>query len=471
MRENALIAHAHPHIHWVARLSLAVLFCSFAPLSTIASESSLPVAGEEFSGGETTVFDTSRNAFTFAARNLRPENRTAFFVGNSFFNENWVAAPASTVARDGLGPLFIARSCSACHFKDGRGAPNVDTMVFRLSVPGTNAHGAPLPDPIYGGQIQPRSVHEAQPETEVLLRYLEQPGKFADGEPYSLRRPVQSLTNAAYGAFASNLRVSARVAPAVIGLGLLEAVPEAALRALADPDDRDGDGISGRLNEVWDFALNRRAMGRFGWKAEQPTVLQQTAAAFNGDMGLTTPLFPRENHTAAQSLDDLPNGGSPEVGVDIFEAVVLYARTLAVPARRDWTNAAVRRGEELFRQLNCAACHTPEWTTGEWPEFPELSRQAIRPYTDLLLHDLGEGLADDRPVFAASGREWRTPPLWGIGLVGKVNGHTLFLHDGRARSLTEAILWHGGEAELAKEQFRQLPKADREAALQFLNSL
>jgi len=455
----------------IKRLASAVVLCSLVGFKAVASEPPLPVTGEEFSGGETTVFDTSRNAFTLAARNLRPEHRTPFFVGNSFFNENWVAAPASTAARDGLGPLFTARSCSACHFKDGRGAPSVDTMVFRLSVPGVDAHGAPLPDPVYGGQLQTRAVHEAQPEAEVLIRHVEQPGAFADGEPYSLRRPSHAFTNAAYGTFAPGLMVSARVAPAVIGLGLLEAIPESAVRALADPDDRDGDGISGRLNEVWDFDLNRRAIGRFGWKAEQPTVRQQIAAAFNGDMGLTTPVFASENHTAAQLLDKLANGGSPEVGEDIFNAVVLYTRTLAVPARRDWTNEVMRRGGTLFRQLDCAACHTPEWTTGDWPEFPELSGQTIRPYTDLLLHDLGDGLADGRPVFGASGREWRTPPLWGIGLVETVNGHSFFLHDGRARSLAEAILWHGGEAEAAKERFRRLSRPDREALVKFLQSL
>ena len=429
------------------------------------------------SGGETTVFDTTRQAFSLPAANLREEHRASFFVGNSFFNRNWVIAPSSTAARDGLGPLFNARSCSACHFKDGRSRPpedgaGADTMVLRISQAGTNAVGGPNPDPVYGGQIQTASVPEVPPEADVTVNYVAVEGHFANGEVYRLRKPVVHIRNPRFGPLNSNLLTSSRMAPVMIGLGLLEAIPESTLRTLEDPDDRDGDGVSGRLNMVWDHAVATLRVGRFGWKAEQPSILQHTAGAFVEDIGVTSDVFPRENHTAAQ-LEEVhqPSGGSPEISRQILEAVVLYTSTLAVPARRDIDSAAVQNGSRLFKSLGCVACHVPNLQTGEKAGFPELSHQSIQPFTDLLLHDMGDGLADHRPAFLASGREWRTPPLWGLGLIKKVNGHTFLLHDGRARNITEAILWHDGEGSRAQAGFRRLRRADREALVSFLESL
>ena len=418
----------------------------------------------EMASGLITVDDTSREAFTRPVPNLRGERRTPFFVGNSFFNQNWVAAPASTAGRDGLGPLFNARSCSTCHFKDGRGAAPAEdapftTTILRISIPGP--HGGPIPDPVYGSQIQGSALPGVAPEAEVRVAYESITGTFPDGEAYSLRRPTYRLENPGYGPVPDGLLMSARAAPAVTGLGLLELVPEGALLRKEDPEDRDRDGISGRVNRVRDGAI-----GRFGWKAEQATVAGQVAAAFQGDMGLTTSLLPDENHTAVQD-PHLPNGGSPEVSGKILDSVAYYCRTLAVPAARK----GPERGRQLFGELQCAACHTPELATGTSPDFPELSGQTIQPYTDLLLHDLGEDLGDHRPAFGASGSEWRTPPLWGVGLIPKVNGHSFLLHDGRARNLTEAILWHGGEALSSREKFRALTRADRRALIDFLESL
>lgn len=446
-------------------------------LPLCASEPPHPLDPRELSAGDATVFDDSRHAFSLPVPGLTDAQKTAFAVGNSFFNLNWVAAPASTAARDGLGPLFNARSCSACHLHDGRSRPPepggaMSVMLLRVSVPATNSHGGPRPDPVYGDQIQGRALPGISAEADVVVDYEPVRGVFADGETFELRRPNYSLRNLGYGPVATNLQMSPRVAPAVIGLGLLEAVPVEQLAALADPHDRDGDGIAGKLNQVWNAATQRHEPGRFGWKAEQPTVRQQVAAAFNGDMGLTTSHFLQENHTSAQTATaSQPSGGSPEVSDQILASVAFYSRVLAVPARRSVDDPTVRRGEQLFRTAKCAACHREELTTGDVPGLPQLSRQSIRPYTDLLLHDLGDGLADHRPVFAADGREWRTPPLWGIGLVAQVNGHTFLLHDGRARSLAEAILWHGGEAENARESFRQMPRTDREALVRFLESL
>ncbi len=436
-----------------------------------------PEAGEELAGGQTTIFNTTPNAFGQPAPGLERMDELLFFVGNSFFNQNWVTAPASTTARDGLGPLFNARSCAGCHFKDGRGrAPEFEGesptgFLVRLSIPGKDLHHAPLADPTYGGQLQNHAIEGVTVEGRIQISYTEVAGTFADGTAYSLRQPTYTLVEPAYGKPHAEL-LSGRVANQMIGLGLLEAIPDATLLALADPTDRDGDGISGRPNYVWDRYNNRMAFGRFGWKANQPHLLQQVASAFAGDMGITTALLPAANCTTLQT-DCLaaPNGGAPEIDDDDFLKVVLYASSLAVPARRDWEDATVLQGKQIFSAAGCTSCHTPKHETGIHPTIPALSHQTIYPYTDLLLHDMGDGLADGRPDFQANGSEWRTPPLWGIGLFGTVNGHTNYLHDGRARNLLEAVLWHDGEAAAAKQHVLQLTQAERDALLAFLNSL
>jgi CxxC motif-containing protein (DUF1111 family) len=456
---------------------LALVFSNHESRSGERVDCATVESGEELSGGDTTVFDTSPKAFGFPAANLKDEHRASFFVGHSFFNENWVVAPASTSGRDGLGPLFNARSCSACHLRDGRSRPPdsktpMVSMLMRISVPGTGPHKKPLPDPTYGGQIQGQAIPGVPAEAEVYVEYKEMCGKFGDGEQFTLRKPFYVLKNLGYGPLASNVLMSPRVAPAMIGMGLLEIVPEETLRCFAEQQKRDDQGIAGHLNLVWDERTGKSATGRYGWKAEQPTVYQQTAGAFVGDIGITSSLFPDENYSAQQPIcAKRPSGGHPEVSDKILNDVAVYARTLAVPARRNWTDPQVLRGKALFTQANCTVCHVPKMQTGNCLDLPELSNQTIRPYTDLLLHDMGEELADNRPVFDAGGRDWRTPPLWGIGLVGKVNGHTCFLHDGRARNLPEAILWHGGEAQNSRENFRSMSRVDREALTAFLQSL
>ena len=344
-------------------------------------------------------------------------------------------------------------------------------MLMRISIPGAGPRNEPLPDPTYGGQIQGQSIPGVPAEADVYVKYEEMPGRYADGATFSLRKPVYSVLHPGYGPLAKDAMLSPRVAPIMIGLGLLEAVPEETLRALAAQQRSDCRGVAGRMNWVWDKAAGAKALGRFGWKAEQPTVLRQVAGAFVEDMGLTSSLFPVENFTAGQEIcARQPSGGHPEVSDKILNDVVAYSLTLAVPGRRSWLDPIVLRGKTLFGQASCAVCHVPRLQTGP-SKFPELAAQTIRPYTDLLLHDMGEGLSDHRPVFQAGGRDWRTPPLWGIGLVSKVNGHTCFLHDGRARDFAEAILWHGGEAEAARELFRHMPESDRKALIAFLQSL
>lgn len=443
------------------------------PTATATPEA---VFDDALSGGSGTVFNETLSAFGQPARNLPLSQRTDFFVGNALFNRDWVTAGASTTGSDGLGPVFNARSCSSCHFRDGRGRPPVEPdesfigLLFRLSIPGTDDDGGPLPEPNYGGQLNQAAILRVPPEGKASVEYEEIAGSYADGEPYSLRRPLYDFA-LNFGPFESDVMVSPRTAPFLIGIGLLEAIDQATVLAAADPDDRDGDGISGRANLVWDRLRGETALGRFGWKANVPTIEQQNAGAFRGDIGVTSDLFPEQNCTPVQrECLAAPDGGTPEVDQGKIDAVTFYSRYLAVPARRDVQDPTVRAGERLFTTLGCATCHTPTIFTGSDAEAP-LANQRIHPYSDLLLHDMGDGLADGRPDFLADGNEWRTPPLWGLGLVETVNRHTLFLHDGRARGVAEAILWHGGEGEAARERFRTLPAADREALIRFLESL
>ena len=433
--------------------------------------------GEELSGGETTVFDVTREAYSRAARNLSQERRDPFFVGNAFFNRNWVAAPSSTTGVDGLGPTFNATSCSACHFKDGRGAPPIGPdekplgLLVRISIAGQDAHGGPLGEARYGGQLQNGAIRGVAVEADVRVHWEEVPGQYGDGEAYSLRRPIIEVRDPAFGALPEDLLMSPRVAPAVFGLGLLEAIDEAVLLESADEGDADGDGISGRPNRVWDVEKQGVVIGRFGWKANQPSVNQQNAGAFNGDMGITSALFPEENCPAGQDTClGAPNGGGPEIDAAKLEAVTFYARTLAVPGRRDQQDEVVLQGKALFHEAGCASCHRPSMVTAA-SSLPELEGQTIYPYSDLLLHDMGGGLSDRRPDYLADGNEWRTPPLWGVGLVPTVNRHSNYLHDGRARGLAEAILWHGGEGGPSRVAFEAMPASDRAALIRFLESL
>ncbi len=427
-------------------------------------------------GGDTTAFTSNRSAFEMSARNLTNELRRTFEVGDSFFNQNWVAAPASTEARDGLGPTHNALSCSSCHTLDGRGKPPDHPedpergLLLRLSIP--DGQGGTADEPKYGGQLQDRSILSVPAEGRILIVYMEIEGQYPDGTQYSLRQPVYGIEDLAFGPLHPDVRISPRVAPATIGMGLLEAIPEESILALADADDADGDGISGRPNYVWDVKRGETALGRFGWKANQPTVEQQAAGAFLGDIGITSSIFPDENCPPVQEeCSKAVNGGSPEIPDERLAKVTIYVQTLAVPAMRDFEDETVQQGARLFVQTQCSVCHTPRHETGDFHTVEPLNNQVIFPYTDLLLHDMGPGLADNRPDGQATGSEWRTPPLWGIGLVETVNGHTMFLHDGRARSLEEAILWHDGEAEGSRLLFMELTAEERNALIRFLESI
>ena len=434
---------------------------------------------DHLSGGSTTVFQEGPNSFGMPLANISRINRRAHVVGNSFFNKNWVIAPASTTARDGLGPLFNARSCSGCHVRDGRGAPpekgHVMTgLLFRLGIPGRDDHRGNLPDPTFGRQLAVRSIPGVEPEGDVLIARKTIQATMKDGSKYELQNPFYTLIpNKAYGLPDPQLMMSPRIAPSMVGMGLLEAVSEEEILSRSDPDDLDKDGISGRPNRVWNPELKMRQIGRFGWKANQPDLRQQTAEAFHEDIGITSSIHSSESYTKPEAnlLAKIPNGGTPEIDEHILGRVVTYLQTLAPPAQRNYSKKKVAEGKILFHEIGCTSCHVPKMKTDEFAAIPELRNQVIHPYTDLLLHDMGKQLADNLPDFEATGSEWRTPPLWGIGLTRIVNGHTRFLHDGRARNLEEAILWHGGEGLNSKQSYTSLPADQRKKLLSFLNSL
>lgn len=452
-----------------------------------------PERYERRPGGAATTFKTpDRDAFSHPSANMPFDRQLDFRVGDGIFRKLWVSAPASTASSDGLGPLFNARSCQRCHVKDGRGHPpapgeRAESTILRISIPPGGAAGreagragrtAAVPEPTYGGQIQNFSTRGVPAEGEPTVAWTETEVALAGGETVRLRAPAWSVADPGWGPLHPETMLSARTAPPVIGMGLLEAIPEADVLAGADPDDRDGDGISGRANRVWSDEHGRPMLGRFGWKAGQPTVAQQAARAFQEDVGISTPLYPTPHGgctEAQRSCRAAPHGAPGADGVEasaaMFDLLVFYTRNLGVPARRGVGAARVLEGKRLFYESGCTGCHTPKFVTARESAGAEQSFQLIWPYTDLLLHDMGAGLADGRPEGLASGREWRTPPLWGVGLARTVNERAAFLHDGRARTLLEAVLWHGGEAEAAKERVAAMTPDERAALIAFLRSL
>ncbi len=451
-------------------------------------------AFEAMSGGAgTSIATINADIFSHGSENLSSEAEERFKLGNALFRKLWVSAPSSTQASDGLGPLFNARSCQECHLKDGRGHPpgadgNATSMFLRLARPARTPeeaaaiarHAAPnAPDPVYGTQLQDRAVPGLAAEGRMVVRYTEESVTLSGGETVSLRRPVYGVADLAYGPLDRETTLSPRVTPQMIGLGLIEAIHPADILAGADPDDRDGDGISGRVSLAREPESDRLLLGRFGWKAQVPTIRQQAADALSGDIGISSPAARRDHGDctpAEVACLALPTGVQPRLGDTeapdpVLDLLAFYSRHLAVPARRKASLPETLAGKKIFYETGCTACHRPKFVTRRDTDDPALSFQLIWPYSDLLLHDMGDGLADGQAVGSADGREWRTPPLWGIGLTQTVSGHTFFLHDGRARSLTEAILWHGGEAKAARDRFAALAAADRKALLTFLESL
>jgi CxxC motif-containing protein (DUF1111 family) len=490
----------HPHLQVVPRT--AAESERIAKVVAPTTDFSVAEPFEANGGGAATVRARSNgDAFSLPSGNTPFERQMDFQLGNGLFTKIWVSSPSSTLASDGLGPLFNARSCQSCHLKDGRGHPPEGTddaavsIFLRVSIPvdettemsaiETYLHALDpdtarsAPDPVYGGQLQDFGVqgHRAEYSFDVTYQEVEVP--LSDGESAQLRQPIYRATNLGYGPLSQGAMMSPRVAPQMIGLGLLEAIPANDILSLEDPGDADGDGISGVAQIVWSDEYARPMLGRFGHKAGQPTIRQQSASAFAGDIGISSPLYntPAGDCTALQTDCLLaPDGSSgtaelTEISEEGLDLVSFYSRNLAVPERRAVDDPLVLRGKEVFYQTGCTSCHVAKFVTERLVDQPEQSFQLIWPYTDLLLHDMGAGLADNRPEGRANGREWRTAPLWGIGMTETVSGHSYFLHDGRARSLLEAVLWHGGEAQTQRDAVINMPAENRAALIRYLESL
>lgn len=433
-----------------------------------------PISATALSAGIMTVEESTEIAFARPAPTLNTDELKRFAEGREMMHQRWSVFP-SNLGIWGRGPLSNGEVCTDCHHNNGRGAPPEDaeqpmrSMLVQLSLPGQSSTGGPLPHLIYGAQLQHQGIlGVVLPEGDAHIEWRSRHVTLSDGDVVELREPRVQLRNLAYGPIDEAVLRSARIAPPMVGVGLLEAIPETRLRELADRAAATG----GRLNLVWSLESKQHTVGRFGWKANHPTLKQQIATAFQQDLGVTTGLLMDENCTPAQrKCLNQPGVQRPEVSDRQFDALMFYVRALAVPARRDVERAEVIAGQALFEQLNCGGCHAPEHRTGENTSVPVLAGQTIRPYTDILLHDMGDQLADGRPDFAAGPRDWRTAPLWGLGLNRMVNGNGQLLHDGRARTVEEAILWHGGEGKAARDAYTHLTRQQREALSAFVNSL
>lgn len=417
----------------------------------------------------------SKMAFMREQKGLNNDEIDQFILGKSFFRIPWVEAPSATTARDGLGPLFNANTCMHCHPGNGAGvAVNKDGTMTRsllLRLSHKNPKDIKLlkkvgfePDSTYGAQLSKNGNHNVVAEGEPVVSYEELKGQYPDGTSYTLRKPTYSVINKGYGEFDEDTVLAPRIGSALIGLGQLELISEKDILAYQDIDDKDGDGISGKANYAFDPETNSTKLGRFTWKASATTVKHQSAGAAHNDMGLTNPLFPVHNCTKKQAacMEESEKGRFDfELPAQRLDAIAYYLSNLAIPKQRKTEKHL--DGSKLFRSLSCTSCHVASYKTASGIE--------IKPYSDLLLHDMGDGLADGRSEFLASGSEWRTAPMWGMGLYEKVSGEANYLHDGRARNIEEAILWHGGEAEKSKKAFMALDKSAREKVLDFLKSI
>ncbi len=429
---------------------------------------SYPLPETAWLGGLTTLpyqySNEPQHRFKQMAGNVAPISAQPFMLGRRFhhtdFGSGAHSEPDNPVFAEHvgkLGPKFIARSCVECHVNNGRALPPAIGAPMLKSVVKIGADANGSPHPTLGSVLQPQAISGPAEAGATIASYTNTSGQYGDGTSYSLRKPNYAFQGTTPAYF------STRIAPPLVGMGLLEAISEDTITALADPDDSNADGISGRVQKVSDPETGDQRLGRFTGKAGKARLSHQIASALNTDMGVTTEIFPNP--------DGATTGGAPELATADLEKLTRYVALLGVSARRDLNNTQALHGEELFTTAQCVKCHVPELTTGPHHPMTELRNQTIRPYTDLLLHDMGPGLADNMGEDGATGSEWRTPPLWSIGLTAGVSGGEAYLHDGRARTLEEAILWHGGEAEASKEAFRTMPTADRAAIIRFLKSL
>jgi len=468
----------------MSKVAFLVLAFVFVPYSATAQKDSeivkpttdftKPELYERFPGGSSTHQKlANEDAFSFPSANMSFTRQLDFSVGNRLFTRNWVSIESGS---RGIGPLFNARSCQSCHLRDGRGhlptSSQDDAISLIVKLGNADFENG---DPVYGEQFQDFAVANVKSEGKVEISYSVSKVKLADGSIIELRKPKFNLVDLKYGDLDSNTYLKPRITPPMIGLGLLQAVSADDVRSNADPSDANKDGISGRVNSG--SYGGGEVIGRFGWKAEVDSIRRQTQLALFHDMGLSTEdHYGNSGGCTDRQKKCMEIGGSQltsgvEVNSGLLDAITFYASNLAVPKRRDVASAEVLAGKEIFYDIGCVSCHRPKYITQHSDSHPEQSRQLIWPYTDLLLHDMGQGLADPDPSKSTNAREWRTPPLWGIGLTSLVNQEYGFLHDGRAKTIVEAILWHGGEAQQSKEKVIELNREQRTQLIRFINSL
>ena len=466
------------------RLSFIIFICLLLFNSLLKSDES-----NFFSGGETTNITNNKNSFSLVAKNLPQHLIVDFLVGDALFERIWEDSRfTSNIAKDGLGPLFGSQSCEGCHINDGRGhlpekiyqdTDSISIVVHLGKNKGDlNKKFKNVADNHYGSQISEFSVKGILKEADINFKYDYSVGVFSNGMIYELRKPKIFLSNFNYGDLDKDTEFSARVAQPLIGLGLVESISAEDILKNEDEFDLNNDGISGKANKVWDDVNQKVELGRFGWKASQPSIYQQVADALFNDMGLSNPLYKDPSNCSESQINclNIIDGNSIEHdGLEVsnqqLELITFYSQQLGVPARRNIDNEDVIAGKKIFFELSCNSCHKEKFKTGSHSDHKNLKHQTIYPYSDFLLHDMGEGLGDNLPEYLANGNEWRTTPLWGLGLTETVSGRKTYLHDGRARNLVEAILWHGGEAKSSKEKLLELNKIQLNQLVMFLNSL
>ncbi|MFW3405605.1 di-heme oxidoredictase family protein [Aliarcobacter butzleri] len=423
---------------------------------------------------------TNKNSslLTSPKKGLNNEEHDKFMLGRSFFSIPWVEAPSVTTARDGLGPLFNANSCISCHPKNGRGTlftkNNLPSraLIARLSIKSDDSlehkellkYQGFVPEPVYGNQLAINGIFGVDFEGKIKIDFEKKEVVFPDGEKQVLLKPKYSLTDLNYGDLHKDVNISYRIAQTLNGMGLIALISDEDILANEDVDDKDGDGISGRANWVYSKITKKTELGKYTWKASVAFLKEQIANAASNDIGLTTSVNPSENCTDFQKA--CKNAPKAKDSIDLpderLDSIAFYLKNIKSYTPKN--TKEYNEGLALFEAVSCSKCHITSFNTKEGFK--------ISPFSDFLLHDMGEDLSDGRVEFLASQNEWRTAPLWGLALHKKINKEEpRLLHDGRARSYQEAILWHGGEAQNSKESYMNLPKEKREKLIKFLEEL
>ena len=446
--------------------------------TSLTNDFSKAERSEKLSGGAGTIDKIGRNAFSHHFTNLSFEQKQDFLIGNAFFREVWIASPSSTKSSDGLGPLYNARACQSCHIKDGRGhLPKTEKPLSTVIKIGEYQGFRLLPHKVYGKQLQFFAIPGISLESEINLSYKSREKNYNYKDKISFEYPFVNFTDLKYGKVDKTNSLSLRVSPQVIGVGLLEAIETSDILKNEDINDTNGDGVSGVARKL-KYSNGETKIGRFGIRASTPDLFVQTGTAFMHDMGLSNSVGNNPFGDCTENQKEClkyPTGidkkSTFEVDDEVMDKIVFYLSSLSPPKRRNVTNKDVLLGKKIFYEAKCTSCHTPKYVTSKNAKFDFLKFQLIWPYTDLLLHDMGDELADKDLDGNVTNKEWKTPPLWGIGYAKEVNPRATFLHDGRAKTIMEAVLWHSGEAKKSIDFLIENYKDDLDKLDAFLNSL